>query len=116
MTGMMLVKVSVLAASAWDVYGELFIAGGVMIALLVVGYLAIRWMKKHLDPRLNVSDGLDSSAGWTMEEAERMHESGRLSDEEFSVLRKSILGLSPKPEEKDSESGDDDDRIQGSQG
>lgn len=81
---------------------------------MVAGFFLIRWLKKRFDPRLRPSEDHFGGGGWTMEQAEDMHESGRISDEEFSVLRRAILGLGGKEDEKNSESPADDDRISGS--
>jgi hypothetical protein len=97
-----------------EVYLELFLGGGIVLAGMVVGFFLFRWLKKRFDPRLGPSEQDGGGGGWTMEQAEDMHESGQISDEEFSVLRRAILGLVGKEEEKHSETPPSDDTIKDS--
>lgn len=59
--------------------------------LTVLVYLARRYRKRVWTRKEPPAGGL------TIEKAEEMYHSGQISREEFSVLRRSTLGLPPRP-------------------
>jgi hypothetical protein len=85
---------------------EIFAIGFAMIGLMLLGFLVLRWLRRRAhEPFDDLPPG-----GMTIEQVEQMHERGLISDEEFSAMRRIILGLKG-PEEKGSFSPGNDDII-----
>ncbi len=90
---------------------EVLIAGGVFIALLILGFFAVRWIQRRYDPRRSSSE--DISAGLTIEQVEAMRQAGQISDEEFASMRRLVLPLDFAAK-KDSNNAGSDDSIKNS--
>jgi uncharacterized membrane protein len=73
--------------------------GGVLIAVLITAGGIVLHIRKHWDPR---HSGHHTGGNLTLEQIEEMHRAGRISDEEFSVMRRRLLKIPPAKEESKS--------------
>lgn len=85
------------------------IAGLVLIVLLLGAWPVLLWLRR----RALIREYGDRPGGFSMEDLEELRRTGRISDEEFSRIRRSLLGLPPASPETDGDSsappsGDDD--------
>ncbi|HNX27253.1 MAG TPA: hypothetical protein PKK48_07585 [Phycisphaerae bacterium] len=63
-----------------------------LVLIWAVAFVVIIKLKKKLDPRLKRDEPF---AGLRMEDLEKIHRAGMISDEEFASMRRSLLGLPP---------------------
>ena len=68
-----------------------------LIFICVAAFIVILKLKKKFDPRVKTPD---SSEGMNMEALEKIHDSGMITDEEFTKMRRALLGLPPFAGEK----------------
>lgn len=94
---------AILASGKGDIFG-LAIRCGILLAILIVAFVIVRIIQKKLDPRRQ--DDTSSGGMMTMEQLDAMHEAGHISDDEFSRMRRVILGL-PETKEKSSDCSTD---------
>jgi hypothetical protein len=84
-------------------------AAGLLIVILAA-FLVVRKLRRHYDPRLPQPTELPG--GLTIEQLDVLYKGGRISDEEFAAMRRTVLGLESTGEsEKDSETPETDDII-----
>ena len=77
--------------------------GIVLIALvLALGIGIVLAKRKYLESR--EADSEPEGPGFAIEQVESMHDSGRISDEEFRILRNAALGLDDPAPKKDNSS------------
>ena len=74
---------------------QVLILCGLLIVLLIVSYVVIVYLRR----RLLAGSREEPSAALTMEDIESLRKNGQLSEEEFSRLRQSLMGLD-KPDTK----------------
>ncbi|MFP4106792.1 MAG: hypothetical protein ACLFVU_11970 [Phycisphaerae bacterium] len=89
-------------------YVGIVIWGTVLILILVAASIFIAWLRR----RWQYAQDVRESAGFDMEELQRLREKGELSPEEFRVLRRTVLGLDLDGQEGNNEglnAGDDQD-------
>ena len=67
---------------------QILVAGGVLLAAIVVLTVAYKWLRRRLD---RPDESTDS--GFSIEVLERLHGQGAISDGEFERLRQQALGL-----------------------
>ena len=72
-------------------------ATGLLIVILAA-FLVVRKLRRHYDPRLPQPTELPG--GLTIEQLDVLHENGRISDEEFAAMRRTVLGLESTGENK----------------
>ena len=88
---------------------EVLLAGAAGLAVIATGFVVIRWLKKHYH------DVPPQEYGFDIDELEHMQSAGRISDEEFRLLRENALGLDiaggKKHNSLPSPSGDVDDNT-----
>ena len=80
-------------------------ACGVFIAVLIAAFIVLYQVRKKTDPRRK---GSDDYSGLTMESIDNMYDAGMISREEFTSLRRALLGL---PGEKKTVTSDNDSDI-----
>jgi len=106
---------SVAAHGGLEIVSRAIIAGLVLIILLLAAWPVLLWLRR----RALVRQYGRGPAGFSMEDLEELRRTGRISDEEFGRIRRSLLGL---PAEKDDAEGSSscppsgDDDTQGRQG
>ena len=96
--------ISLIAAggSGFD-FVEFCIRGGVLALVLVLVFIAVVLLRK----KFLANKGLaESENALTIEQIEEMHTKGMISDEEFAVMRRVVLGIGT-PAEKSAKSEDD---------
>ncbi|MBN1554291.1 MAG: hypothetical protein JXA11_06070 [Phycisphaerae bacterium] len=90
-----MMELAVITASQKDV----LLAGGILIAVLIAAGFVVLHIRRRWDPRRKKES---LSAGMTIEQIEAMRRAGRISDEEFSVMRRRVLKISPAGKESES--------------
>jgi uncharacterized membrane protein len=94
------------SGSSGAVFGSLILAAVLGVAALVLWFIK----KRSVTPR--GQDGPAVSGGFTVEHLESLHRAGQISDEEFSRLRRQVLGLAARadspPSRSSSPPADDD--------
>lgn len=81
------------------------IACSIFMSVLIAAFVVLYQIRKRTDPR---RQGLDDYGGLTMEALESMYDAGMISQEEFSELRRALLGI---PGEKKAVTSDSDSDI-----
>ena len=100
-----------LAAASSFGLREAAILGFVMLAMVFVGTVVIPWVRRRFHPA-NRAASVDS--GFKVDELEAMWRDGRISEQEFRVLRRAALGLGMEVAKTDNSAsspplaGDDD--------
>ena len=60
------------------------------IGVLVLGSVVLIWVLARLKRYLQVPSVPPSGSGWTLEQVERLHESGQLTDKQYKRLREEV--------------------------
>lgn len=98
LAGENLTELTALAAvRVWDEVGRVMFWSGVLIAALMALFVLLTWLRRRMRPGAHKPQ----SERMTVEQIEAIRRSGRISDEEFSRLRRIALGLDAGPEAKD---------------
>ncbi len=84
-----------------DAQREILVAGAILLAVLILGGVLVYWFHRKWDPRRQ--GGADQDGKLTIEQIESMHQTGQISDEEFTAMRRVAMGLDSTAE-KNSES------------
>ena len=87
-----------LLAAASDNWLSLALWGAMIIVAIVVLGLGMLWARKYA--ARSMKGGADAEGELTIERLEEMYQSGQITREEFSVLRRSALGLGPAGAER----------------
>ncbi len=58
---------------------------------LAVGLIGLSWISRWLKRRFQQPPTALTGSGWTLEEVERLHKSGQLTDEQHERLREEIV-------------------------
>ena len=87
---MITIRLRVLAMPSW---GDLLIHGGIFLAVVIVLAAAVIGLRRR--HQRTVSEPLEAfcTRGFSIEELERLHGRGLISDEEFASLRRRALGV-----------------------
>ena len=91
-------------------------SGAAIISLILAAFLGVAalvlWFVKKRWTIPRRQDGSPISGGFTVERLESLHRAGQISDEEFSRLRRQVLGLAGSgnspPSRSSSPPADDD--------
>lgn len=75
-----------------------------LIGLLVLGFFLARWLKTRYDTSRDASA---EPAGMSLQQMEKLHERGLISDEEFQRMRRVALGLDAGREKPSTPDGPD---------
>ncbi len=82
---------------------QILLASGALVVVAVILGCIVLWLRRRL---LSLSAyGTKQGDAFTINQLESLHESGRISDEEFSRMRRAILSLK-EPENITSQSSD----------
>ncbi len=84
-----------------DAQREILVAGAIFLAVLILAVFLVYWLRRKWDPRRG--QGADQDGKLTIEQIESMHQTGQISDEEFTAMRRVAMGLDSTAE-KNSES------------
>ena len=84
-----------------DAQREILVAGAIFLVVLILGGFLVCWLHRKWDPRRR--QGADQDGKLTIEQIESMHKTGQISDEEFTAMRRVVMGLDSTAE-KNSES------------
>ena len=84
-----------------DAQREILVAGAIFLAVLILAVFLVYWFHRKWDPRRG--QGADQDGKLTIEQIESMHQTGQISDEEFTAMRRVAMGLDSTAE-KNSES------------
>lgn len=78
---------------------------GLFLALLIVAFVILYYIRRNLDPR-NKDSGV--SQGLSLEQLDEMYAAGNISSEEFKTLRRALLGIPADnhSEEKSQDTGE----------
>lgn len=88
---------SPLAAVTADNAWKIIVACGLLMAAVIVLFLAVWYYRK----RVLQSDESSSAALWTFEDLRRMRDRGDLTDEEYQSLRAAMIGAYQGTGERD---------------
>ncbi|NIA07838.1 MAG: hypothetical protein GWP14_09455 [Actinobacteria bacterium] len=67
-----------------------------LVAALFV-LILLFWGLRRLKRSLKDSSSLGSGSGWTIEQINELHESGRLTDKQYRSLRDAVIRSSDRP-------------------
>jgi hypothetical protein len=90
-----------------NVYLDIILWGGVLILILIVGYLGLAWLRRWLYARKAAS----VATPWTLEGIRQMRDMGMIDEAEYARMREALLASirgRPEPAEGDAESGEAD--------
>ena len=71
-----------IAAANQDNYGQLFVWCLILIAVLVVGFVLVAWVKRRMQHQ-----DIPQSVGFTLADLRELHRSGKISDQEYEKAR-----------------------------
>jgi Short C-terminal domain len=74
----------------------------VLVAILIVGFVAVTKAKKRLRDDHDMDPGVAS--GFTLSDLREMHRSGQISDEEFERAKAKIVEVARKAADRDKQS------------
>ena len=77
----------------------ILIGGGILLVIVLIGAAAVMWTRR----RMHGDDGDIAdvpAAGFTLGDLKRLHESGKISSEEFEKARSSVVAATKRAAER----------------
>ncbi len=85
-----------IAAATQNDYGKLFVWSLILIAVVVVGFFVVVWVKR----RMQAQDPPTAPLGFTLADLRELHRSGKMTDEEFERARGKMVASLKRQDEK----------------
>jgi hypothetical protein len=71
---------------------DVLLGGAILLAIVVAVFVALVVLLKKMDPRRRIAPSNGLGPGLSLDELERLHDAGSITDEEYRIMRQIVIG------------------------